>query len=299
MVGRATMRRYQGPADLRAMQRLTQRIWSLDSQCHIGDQAWQRNMYLGMEDLWPTALWELDGEVVAWGWAHLPGMLALLVDPARPELAGDVLDWFAGVAIDRTPRVVVTDAETHVIAALERHGYRPEERPYRMLYMYRRLDDLPEPVLPAGFRARPVRGEDDLPELVAVHQAAWNSTRVTEASYRNVMAAWPYRDDLNWVVEAPDGRFAASCLIWLDEHNRVGELEPVGTDPRFRRMGLGRAVCLAAMHALRAAGATLSVVYPGEGHPDYPASVPLYQNLVFTPYARSVVYLRPPAGSVT
>ncbi|WP_414636129.1 GNAT family N-acetyltransferase [Amycolatopsis sp.] len=121
--------------------------------------------------------------------------------------------------------------------------------------MSRPLTDLPQPALPAGYRARPIRSEEDLPGRVAVHRAAWHPSRVTTGSYRDVMAAWPCRADLDWVVKTPDGSLVANCLIWLDERNRVGELEPVGTDPRFRRKGLSRAVCLAALHALRATGA--------------------------------------------
>jgi GNAT superfamily N-acetyltransferase len=107
---------------------------------------------------------------------------------------------------------------------------------------------------------------------VAVHRAVWHPSRVTEASYRNVMTAWPYRGRLDWVVEAPDGRFAAQCLVWLDEHNAVGELEPVGTLPEFRRRGLARTVCLAALHAARDAGARKAVVYPVIGDPKFPAA---------------------------
>lgn len=67
---------------------------------------------------------------------------------------------------------------------------------------------------------------------------------------------------------------------------------PVGTDPRFRR-GLGRAVCLAAMGALRETGARQAVVYPVQGHPSYPGAVPLYRSLGFGPYARTFSYERP------
>jgi GNAT superfamily N-acetyltransferase len=152
------------------------------------------------------------------------------------------------------------------------------------------------PVLPAGFSVRSVRGEADLPGRVAVHRAVWAPSRVTEASYRAVMAAWPYRADLDWVVVAPDGTMAASCLIWLDEQNGVGELEPVGTDPGYRRQGLGRAVCLAALHALRRAGATQAVVYPVVGHPRSPAAGTLYDSLGFTPYGRTLTYTRTGTG---
>lgn len=273
------------------MQRLAQRIWSPASQWHIGDLAWQRNEHLGREPDWPTALWESGGEVVAWGWAELPDRLALLVDPARPELAGTVLDWFAGVAEKPRVSVTVLDAETHLIAALERQGFVCQKGSIFQNFKSRSLVELPEPVLPEGYRARPVRGDEDVAERVAVHRAAWHPSRVTEASYRNVMAAWPYRADLDWVVEAPDGRLVANCLIWLDERNGVGELEPVGTDPRFRRRGFGRAVCLAAMHALRDAGANSAIVYPVRGHPDHPAPFPLYAGLGFRPYARTLTYV--------
>jgi GNAT superfamily N-acetyltransferase len=286
------MRQYAGVDDLREMQRLAQRIWSPASQWHVGDLAWQRNQHLGREAEWPTALWESGGEVVAWGWAEMPNSLALLVDPAWPELAATVLDWFAGVVTKPQTTITVLDAEKHLIAALEWHGYIRQDNPHFHSYMARSLADLPLPELPEGYRARPIRGDEDVAGRVAVHRAAWHPSRVTEASYRNVMAAWPYRPDLDWVVEAPDGRLVANCLIWLDEFNGVGELEPVGTDPSFRRRGLARGVCLAAMHALRQAGARQAVVYPVHGHPDHPAPVPLYAGLGFRPYARTLTFTK-------
>jgi ribosomal protein S18 acetylase RimI-like enzyme len=87
----------------------------------------------------------------------------------------------------------------------------------------------------------------------------------------------------------PNG-FTARPSTEADLDRRLAvHLEPVGTDPRFRRQGLGRAVCLAAMHALRAAGADRAVVYPTFGH-GHPGAIPLYADLGFRPYARSVSY---------
>ncbi len=164
------------------MQRLAQRIWSPASHCHIGDLAWQRNQHLGRESEWPTALWEVDGVVVAWGRAELPDSLALLVDPARPDVATTVLDWFSGVA--KAPQVTVTvlDAETRLIAALERRGYMHQDSPHFHWYMSHPLDELPQQVLPEGYRARPVRGEEDLAGRVAVHRTAWHPSRSPRAA---------------------------------------------------------------------------------------------------------------------
>ncbi|WP_051794145.1 N-acetyltransferase [Kibdelosporangium aridum] len=278
-MSKVSERQYTGPADLRAMQSLAERIWSPASHCHIGDLAWQRFEHVGRELSWRTRLWEACGQVVAWGWAD-GGHLSLLVDPAWPELAGSVLDWAA------PSEVMVLDGEKHVITALEQRGYRlTPDAPFHH-YMSRSLGDLPSPVLPDGFVARPA---DDVARRVEVHRAAWHPSRVTVESYRNVMAAWPYRSSLDWAVEAPDGRFAAYCLIWLDFVNAVAELEPVGTDPAFRGMGLATAVCLAAMLAASQAGAKQAIVYPVDGYP----AVELYRGLGFASYARTFTYRRP------
>ncbi len=286
-----TRRGYAGPADLRAMQDLAQRIWSKSSSLHVGDLAWQRFQHAGREAEWPTALWEADGEVVAWGWISLPGELALLVDPARRGLASEVLAWFEDTASAAELAVTVLDAEKHVVAALERCGYALRESPVFQSYISRLLVDLPEPVVPSGFTLRPA-GADDLDRRVAVHRTVWHPSRVTGPSYRTVMAAWPYRAGLDWVVEAPDGRFAAQCLIWLDDRHAVGELEPVGTLPEFRRTGLARAVCLAALHAAHHAGAREAVVYPVVNHPKSVGALPLYRALGFRPYARTLTFTR-------
>jgi hypothetical protein len=124
---------------------------------------------------------------------------------------------------------VARTAETHLITALERHGHARQDDPYFQCCMAHPLTELPQPDLAEGYRTRPVRGEEDLTDRVAVHRAAWHPSRVTEGGYRTVMAAWPYRADLDWVVEAPDGSLVANCLIWLDERNGVGELEPDST----------------------------------------------------------------------
>jgi GNAT superfamily N-acetyltransferase len=269
-------RDFEGPADVRRMQELTQRLWTPVSQWHIGDLAWGRFQHLGREREWPTRLWcDRDDTVVAWGWAELPDFLSLQVDPAHPELADEVLTWFASVAAPGETSANV--AEGAELAALARHGYQRQPGAAHFVHQVRDLEGLPDPTLPDGFR---LHSAPELERRVAIHAAAWAPTRVTTESYRTVMAAWPYRPELDWVVEAPDGRYAASALIWLDEKNGAGLIEPVGTDPGFRGHGLARAVCLAALHELKAAGATHAYVNP-RGDAAYPAPARLYRSLGF------------------
>lgn len=286
------VRRYRSVHDLRAMQAAAQRIWKPESRWHVGDLAWGRFMHVGREPEWPTALWvDADGDVLAWGWVELPGHLELLVDPARPELTGEVLEWFGQVAETDELTATVLDTDEHLVDALVAAGYRREEDGPFFTHCWMSLEGvLPSPEIPPGFTLRPVEGAD-LDRRARVHQAAFSPSRVSADSYRNVMAAWPYRADLDWVVEAPSGDFAAFALAWLDEKNRVGELEPVGADPSYRRLGLARAASLAALRALRAAGADCAVVYP-RGDDAYPAPARLYGGIGFAPRARTVTYVR-------
>lgn len=302
-------RDYAGPDDLLAMQRAVQRSWSPERYRHVGDLAWRRHAIPGQEPDWRTALWE-DGEdaVMAWGWAELAGHLELHVDPAHPELAGDVLEWFDAVATGSERSATVMETDASLITALEHAAYRPvTDAPFFEHCIIELDDSVLARTLPEGYRLRTVR-EDEAEGRAAAHRSAWRpgrigdllvppidlgdaESRVTTESYQAVMDAWPYRHALDLVVEAPDGSLAASALGWLDEINRVGELEPVGTDPSHARRGLGSAVSLACLHALREAGAMRAVVYP-RGDGAYPVAKRLYLGLGFRSVARTVTYAR-------
>jgi ribosomal protein S18 acetylase RimI-like enzyme len=277
-------RAYEGAADLRRMQRLVQEAWRLRGPAwaqHVGDLPWGRFQHVGREAEWRTQLWEADGRVLAYAWLFEGDVLDFCVHPERPELLDAVLSWADAEETD------ALDANTDAIAVLERHGYEraPDDKPW-FAYLARGLDDLPEPALAHGFTLRTVR-EDDVESRVDAHRSAFAPSRVTVESYRNVMSAWPYRAGLDCIAVAPDGRVAAYCLAWLDDENRVGELEPVGTHADFRRHGLASAVCAFALRRLTAEGATRAVVY-ARGDDAYPAPKRLYESLGFAQHARTI-----------
>ncbi|GIG56372.1 N-acetyltransferase [Longispora fulva] len=282
---------YAGPADLRAMQGLAARLWSPRSRWHVGDLAWNRYLHVGREPEWATSLWEFDGEVVAWCWAEESGEVSLCVDPARADLVDEVLAWGLAAFDVAAHEAWILDAEEHLAAGLVRADFAARTDGPFFLHTARPLEDVPTPALPAGFTVRPVRGAADAAGWADVHGSAFHPSRVTAESYLNVTAAWPYRAAFDHVVVAPDGRFAAYCLGWYDEANRVGEFEPVGTRPEFRRLGLARAVCASVLHAFRAAGGESAVVRP-RGDDEYPQALALYTDLGFTGYARTVSYAR-------
>lgn len=284
---RVRSRAYEHPRDLRTIQEVVSRTWTPDARWHIGEIAWNRLQHVGREPEWSTRIWEEGDTAVAWGWLWLPGHLDLCIDPAFPDLIDDVLDWFESEAIHDELTVTITQAEPS--QALVRRGYEPVFQERFFLHLRRDLDDLPAPVLPAGYSLRSVLGEQDLERRVASHHAAFAPSLVSEESYRTLMAAWPYRADLDCVVVAADGSFVAFCLIWLDERNGVGVMEPVGTNPDHRRRGLGSAVCMEALSRLRDAGATSAIV-SARGDDAYPSARGLYASIGFREHTRNVKY---------
>jgi GNAT superfamily N-acetyltransferase len=289
--GRAGARLYAGRDDLRAMQDLASRTWAPGAHWHVGDLAWQRDNFPARVPDRPIRLWTAPGgAVLAWARLGEPAHLDLAVDPACPELADEVLTWFAETAACPDRTVTVTDREPHLITALLRHRYRRHTEEPCFTLQTRDVADLAEPVLPAGYRVRPV-GPDDLGRRARSHRAAWQSDLMTEQCYREITRTWPYRGDLDWVAEARDGSFASNCLLWLDEATATVLMEPVGTDPRHRRRGLARAVCLAALRAAREAGARTAVVTP-RGDPGYPIPAQLYRSMGFRDQATTVAYRR-------
>lgn len=73
----------------------------------------------------------------------------------------------------------------------------------------RELADVPEPVLPKGFRF--LAAEDvSVADAVKAHRDAWYPSSFTEAAFERVRRTWPYRADLHVLIEAPDGTLAAT-----------------------------------------------------------------------------------------
>jgi ribosomal protein S18 acetylase RimI-like enzyme len=280
----ANSRSWRGYDDLRAMQRLAEecrRLIGPQARWHVGDIAWGFRQHSGREDEWRVRLWEEGEDIVAWSWLRAEtGTLDHDVHPHRRDL----LDQLLSEPDAREASVVHGDNET--LVALDRHGF--TKRGDEMQMNERSLAGIEDPPsLPSGFRYRAV-GANDLAERVAVHRDVWAPSRVTEESYANVMAQWPYRASLDCVVEAPDGTFAAYCLVWADDQNSVAELEPVGVREEFRRRGLGAAVCAFALHRAAQEGCTDAIVYCATE----PARA-LYRSLGFEHHTDFVGYKRP------
>ena len=151
------------------------------------------------------------------------------------------------------------DEDVRRVAFLNANGYRPTQH---FMPDYRRdlSVPIPPPKLPAGMRLRHAT-EADLEERVAVHRASWLRSTWSMETYLKIRASEVYDPELDIVLEADDGTFAAYCICWADPIAGVGSYEPVGTRPEWRGKGVGREVDLRRLpapegerHAQRARG---------------------------------------------
>lgn len=136
---------------------------------------------------------------------------------------------------------------------------------------------VPLPTLPDGFTIRAAT-HDDYVQLVAVRNAGFNITLDAELYRERVLEMPAFIPEHDIIAIAPNGQIAAFTHIWLDEINKVGLFEPVGTHPGYRRSGLARCIMCAGLNIMHDNNMTTARV----GHTiTNAAAYHLYQKLGF------------------
>jgi predicted N-acetyltransferase YhbS len=276
---------------LRPMQDAASRLWGPGRRWTPGEIAWALLTATARQDVRLVA----DG----WVWRQESHLAVLASDPA--VVMESVREWAPDLPVQ------VPDGDRALLRALHRVGYREAVAAPFSLDLRLATPDAPDAVLPEGYLIRSARPADD---LLGVHRAAWRpadlpfapgcaprvdpgaTSSLTAAMLAAVQGAWPYRQDLHVVAQAPDGSLAASCITWLDPATGVAAIEPLGVRPEHRRRGLAGALCLHAAHLVDQAGGRELVIHP-RGDPAYPAPRGAYLRCGFTPAGRARIYALP------
>lgn len=289
-------RPYAGSADLRRMQEATSAYFGRGTY-HPGDIAWamREHAHVLLAPL-VTLVESADGAVLGWTWFHVYGWFDIVPTVEPDEVLATAL---VDAALESAARCVaagdrpaslnalVDDEDVAVAAALQHRGFAADEARFEV--NRRSLDDLPSPTLPEGLRLAAMDDDGLVHPRVEAHRAAFAPSSLTKAGFARVRQTWPYRPELDRVVLDQDGTVLAACLAWIDEATGWGMFEPVGTRPEHQRRGLGAAVCLDALHALRAAGATHAQVSCEPGS----AGSATYHSIGFRTERRMAIFRRP------
>lgn len=218
------------------------------------------------QEAWRCGLWEVNGNIVAlanyemnvgqafFAWhpnfAHLKREMLLYaedvlrkeVEPGKAKLAAWINDF---------------DSEFEAIA--RELGYTKDEKypEFWDITMFSAQQPLPEIVLPQDYRLQSFGDELD---VLKFHRVMWRGfdngdTPSPDFTFRRRMQSSPnYDPHLNIVVVAPGGDYAAYSGVWYDGVNQVAYIEPVATDPDYRRKGLAKAAVLECIRRVRKLG---------------------------------------------
>lgn len=161
-------------------------------------------------------------------------------------------------------------------------------------------EPIPEPHFPEGFALRQFPGEQDAAAWVEMFNQSfidhWNHHDLTVDKFKHELAKPDYRNDLDLIAVADDGTFVSfcSCLICVEECDRTGRNEGwiacLGTRRGFRKMGLGRAMLLAGLHRLKAAGVATAIL--GVDAENSSGALHLYESAGFHNIRDSISYVK-------
>jgi predicted N-acetyltransferase YhbS len=271
-------RRYHHPEDYHCIDDfLTRNYQPGNADGNWIEPAWE---YMHFHPLLDSSLldrigiWEDRGEIVAvvnYEWRL--GDAFFQFHPAYSHLRGELLDYaeqhLAGVAgADgcKTLHAYINDYDSDFQSLARARGYIQDSQETRPFYQFAVPDPFPPITLPDGFTVKSLADECD---WAKVHRVIWRGFNHPgeppagegELEERRKMFDTPSaRRDLKIVVQAPNGDFVAFCGMFYEPTHQFAYVEPVATDPDYRRLGLGKAAVLEGIRRCAALGATTAYV---------------------------------------
>lgn len=223
------------------------------------------------------AVWRDGLDVV--GVAHIEhsmGEVFFQIAPGYSHLKEEMVvhaetNLFRQVGGKRTVGFYIDEEDSELESVAQAHGFNLSKEVRRDMTSMAIPDPFPETPLAEGFTLSDLAHDDDLCKLHRVLHRGFNHPGEPPPeglkSQAMMQSAPDYRKDLNVVIKAPDGSFVSYCGMWYEAQNKFAYVEPVATDPRYRRLGLGRAAVLEGIRRCGKLGAT--VAYVGSTQPFY------------------------------
>lgn len=246
--------------------------------------------YLDESGLERIGLWEEGGELVGLATYDCNlGQCYLMTHAGSTHLKEAMLLYAKeNLRAEGLFRVVVQDGDLHMQTIAAKHGFRPTQHKECDSVLPLDVADLSY-TLPEGFRIVSMAEELDYYKYGQVlwkgfnHEANGEGPFVLENSKNGALGfERPNVNlDLKIAVAAPNGDFVSYCGMWQDAASPNALVEPVATDPAYRKMGLGRAAVLEACRRCRDLGAQRAFVG---------SSQQFYYSIGFWPYATSTVW---------
>jgi GNAT superfamily N-acetyltransferase len=243
-------------------------------------------------DLTKIGLWEDDSQLVALATFDLrPYQAHLLVCSGYEHLYDDMIVYSGKhFTEDGVSKICVRDGNLAFQDAAAHMGFIPTQSKECDAVYPIDLDTISY-TLPEGFTITDMAETYDLYKYGQVLWKGFNHEIKGEGSFmlrQEELPEWELgfkRPNLNpqlkVAVAAPNGDFVSYCGMWYDPACENALVEPVATDPAYRKMGLGRAAVLEAVRRCGKLGAKRAFVG---------SSQQFYYSIGFRPYATSTFW---------
>ncbi len=261
--------------------------------------------YLDKEAISSIGLWLLNEKVV--GIATFDTSLGTTYCLALPEFAylkGEILRYATNHLKSEKGEITVAIADQDTVFQMEalEQGYvaTPNREsdaafycsPEALTQLPCRLD-----LLPQGFSLVSMADRYDPYEYLRVLWKGFNHELDGEGElvYTDLKATEvdlemkrPNVDlNLKLAVVSPEGHFVSYCGMWYDPEVGYSVIEPVATDPEYRKLGLGKAVVLEGIRRTAALGAKMALVG---------SSQQFYYSIGMVPYQTATIWKLKTAG---
>ena len=228
---------------------------------------WSSPFYENKENADKIGLWEDDGKLVALAtYESGLGEAFLCLDESYPCLKRDLVVYAKENLHDNGNLTLpLLDGDNDFARVAFAQGFRPTENNDRISMLD--IDALQEYSLPDKYSFVSMADDWNWYQYNRVmwrgfnHEGRPSHDDETISRPKKIAAMLPMlKPELRMCVVAPDGNYVSHCGMWYRPGDFYCYVEPVATDPDYRKMGLGKAVVLEAIRRCGELGAKQAVV---------------------------------------
>ena len=178
-------------------------------------------------------------------------------------------------------KTVAYETDASWISFIQTHGY--VQKNHLEVYLRRSISqEIPEPDIADGYEIRGFKGEIEIEQRAgAQHESFGGPSEPDDQSIsdaRQFIRWYEGREDIDLVAVSSSATIASYAVSLIDPATKIGEFDPVGTRPSYRRLGLSRALMLTGLQYMKDKGMTNAVVRTDADN--YPA-ISLYESVGF------------------
>ncbi len=191
----------------------------------------------------------LKKKIVALTTRDSPKDYFLHVDPDYRYLEREMIEWmenhFRKVKKKQGKKeklsINILEGNIQREALLTELDYKCEQ-----IYGYYRIrkgdSPIPDHSCPENFEIRTIKHSDYDQLALLIRRVFGHGEWFTAEILEWIAQCSFYRKELDLVAVTPDGTIASFCTFRLDPNSKIINLEPMGTNPDYRKLGLGKAL---------------------------------------------------------